>query len=108
MNRRKYPRMPISNLCTITQKDSKREFRGKMVNISANGFAFAIRDNEFAHAKGMKISVAISNFALRECSVLDGTIIRSTDNHGEYLVGCRMPEDNAAILEYVNQNYDGE
>ena len=108
MNRRKYPRMPISNLCTITQKDSKREFRGKMVNISANGFAFAIRDNEFAQAKGMKISVAISNFALRECSVLDGTIIRSTDNHGEYIVGCRMPEDNAAILEYVKQNYDGE
>ena len=56
----------------------------------------------------MKISVAISNFALRECSVLDGTIIRSTDNHGEYIVGCRMPEDNAAILEYVKQNYDGE
>ena len=108
MNRRKYPRMPITNLCTITLKDTQREYRGKMVNISANGFAFAVRDSEFADAKKRNISVAISNFALHECSTLEGTIIRSTDNDGEYIVGCRMLEDNAAILEYVKKNYNGD
>lgn len=108
LNRRKYPRMPLSNPCTITQKDTGNTYSGKMLNLSAGGFAFSIRDNTFAHSKGMQISVAIDGFALTEGNTLDGCIIRSTDNEGEYIVGCRMPIDNMAISEYINQHYREE
>lgn len=101
MNRRKYPRMPLSNLCVITFADSGRNFNGRMVNISANGFAFSSSAKEFADVKGDKISVSISDFALPKHSVLEGTIIRSTKDDGNYIVGCRMPEDDLAIRDYV-------
>lgn len=105
MNRRKYPRMPISNFCTVTLLSSNQVFNGKMINISANGFAFAIKENTFAHAKGENVAVKISDFALSDNNVLEGVIIRSSDNDGEYIVGCRMPEDSSAILNYVKENY---
>ena len=105
MNRRKYPRMPISNFCTVTLLSSNQTFTGKMVNISANGFAFAITENAFSHLKGESVTVTISGFALPEHNVLEGVIIRCSDNDGEYIVGCRMPEDSSAILNYVKENY---
>lgn len=105
MNRRKYPRMPISNDCTITLKDTNRSVNGKMVNISANGFAFAVRDAEFASQKGGIVSLSMPHFAVEEARLLEGCIIRNTNNDGEYIVGCRMPEDNIAIRDYVKKNY---
>ena len=72
-----------------------------MDNISANGFAFASTDRFFASSKGTDVSVTIENFALTAHNVLEGRIIRSTDNNGTYLVGCQMPEDNIYIMEYV-------
>lgn len=104
MNRRKYPRMPITNSCTITFQDSNQTFHGKMVNISANGFAFSVREAVFFDAVQRKISVSIADFALPQHNVLEGTIIRCTNDEGSYIVGCRMPEDNTAVLEYVEQN----
>lgn len=104
MNRRKYPRMPISNSCIITLA-SNRTFNGNMVNISANGFAFAVKSEEFAQAKGERITVSISNFALSDNNVLEGTIIRCSNNDGEYIVGCRMPEDNTAIMNYIKEHF---
>lgn len=47
VNRRKYPRMPISNKCTITVKQNGKQYNGQMINISAGGFAFSVRDNSF-------------------------------------------------------------
>lgn len=105
MNRRKYPRMPIANACTIKLEDSSSSFRGKMVNISANGFAFAVRDAEFADAKGRQVKLLLESFPLPELDTLEGCIIRSTNDEGEYIVGCRMPEDNLAVRDYVNKNY---
>lgn len=104
-NRRKYPRMPLSNQCTIKLVEENKTYRGKMVNISANGFAMAIRDNIFANSKGKNVSVDIDGFNVLEGKALDGVIIRSSDNSGMYIVGCRMPEDNALIRDYVSQNY---
>ena len=72
-----------------------------MDNISANGFAFASTDQFFANSKGTDVSVTIENFVLTAHNVLEGRIIRSTDNNGTYLVGCQMPEDNIYIMEYV-------
>lgn len=108
VNRRKYPRMPISNACRITMQDTGTVYEGKMVNISAGGFAFAVRAPEFAEARGNYVVLKIHDFELLEGSTLVGWVIRASDNNGEYIVGCRMPEDSAAIKEYVRMNYDGE
>ncbi|MBO5229095.1 MAG: methyl-accepting chemotaxis protein [Lachnospiraceae bacterium] len=104
-NRRKYPRMPIANECSIIVKATGAEYKGKMVNISANGFAFAVRDEFFANAKGNDVVVNIKYFDVLSGKPINGHIIRSSNNDGEYIVGCRMPSDNAAIKEYVSQNY---
>lgn len=104
-NRRKYPRMPISNTCTIKVKENDKSYQGKMVNISANGFAFAVRDSVFASMKDKDVIVNINQFAVLDGKPLDGCIIRSSNNEGEYVVGCRMPSDNEAIKDYVSKNY---
>ena len=104
-NRRKYPRMPLKNPCTIKVKGEETVFKGKMVNISANGFAYAIRDEYFANAKGKDVTLDVANFAVLNGKALEGCIIRSSNNEGEYIVGCRMPEDNLDIKDYVEKNY---
>lgn len=45
------------------------------------------------------------NFEVLGGKALEGAIIRSSNNNGEYIVGCRMPEDSAVIKEYVSKNY---
>lgn len=107
MNRRKYERMPVVNPCTIELEGAAQAFRGRMVNISANGFAFAVRAEEFADVKEKHVKLAVENFALPEISSLEGVIIRSTNDEGKYIIGCRMPEDNLVIRDYVNENYKG-
>ncbi len=104
-NRRKYPRMPLANTCTIKEKDTNKSYRGKMVNISANGFAFAVRDDVFAHMKEKYVTLDIDQFEVLKDQLLEGCIIRSSNNEGEYVVGCRMPEDSRIIKEYVSKNY---
>ena len=64
-NRRKYPRADVSNPCTITLKDSDTTFSGQLDNISANGFAFLIRDPFFMDHKHADVAIDIQNFALR-------------------------------------------
>ncbi len=104
-NRRKYPRMPMTNRCNIRVKGSDTTYAGKMVNISANGFAFAVREVLFSNIKGKDVVLDVSNFDVLGDKPLEGCIIRSSNNEGEYIVGCRMPEDNKKIKEYVNKNY---
>ena len=104
-NRRKYPRMPLANSCIIRTKDDEQTYYGRMVNISANGFAFVCKDSIFADAKGKKLTVDIVDFSVLGNENLEGRIIRSSNNDGEYIVGCRMPEDNDEIREYISKNY---
>ncbi len=104
-NRRKYPRMPISNRCMIRVAGEEKTFSGKMVNISANGFAVVVRDDFFSDCKGRKVVVEVSDFPVLGSKPLNGTIIRSSNNEGEYIVGCRMPEDRENIKQYVSQNF---
>ena len=104
-NRRKYPRMPLSNACTIKVKGSNEVYQGRMANISANGFAFVCRDEFFASAKGKNMLVDVRDFRILDGKPLEGCIIRSSNNDGEYVVGCRMPHDSDAIRDYVSQNY---
>lgn len=105
-NRRKYPRMDISNTCRINVAD--HSYSGRLYNISANGFAFICADKFFADAKGELLSLEIQNFDLPSHNRLDGRIIRCSENEGVYIVGCQMPDDDPAIMEYVNEKLGTE
>lgn len=108
VNRRKYPRMPLSNKCTITVKQTGKQYNGQMINLSAGGFAFSVRDKFFASAIGSDITLSIPDLPVENARQLEGHIIRSTNNENVFIVGCRMPEDNTAIEQYVRNNYQGE
>lgn len=103
-NRRKYPRMDLNNTCTIKFKNSDTEYAATMENISANGFAFLTTDKIFTQSKNAEVIITIHDFALPNHNVLEGRIIRCSDDNGLYIVGCQMPEDNFYILEYVENN----
>lgn len=104
-NRRKYPRMPIANACTIKFENDDKTYNGRMVNVSANGFAFSVCDSAFVNAKDKNIIVSVDNFDEICTNPLEGCIIRCSNNDGECTVGCRMPEDIISIKHYVNKNY---
>jgi len=107
-NRRKYPRMDLNNACTIKFKNSDTEYAATMDNISANGFAFLATDNIFTQSKNASITVTMHDFALPDHNVLEGRIIRCSDDNGLFIVGCQMPEDNFYILEYVEKNLESK
>lgn len=100
-NRRKYPRLDITNACTITLPDGTTTIQGKLDNLSANGFAFLTHDNYFATHKGVDIHIKIHNFDLPQHDELDGHVIRCSDSEGLYIVGCQMPGDDFFIRDYV-------
>ena len=104
-NRRKYPRAPLHKQCTIVLDDDEEVYLGEMANISANGFAFLIDAPIFQASKGKKVRIKVKDFDVINGKELTGTIIRSSDNNGHYMVGCRMPEDNKAIEEFVKTCY---
>lgn len=104
-NRRKYPRLPVSDSCTITVDDLDSTYNGKMVNISAGGFACNILSRDVKDIKDKHIRLSIPDFPLPEGRNLEGTIIRITMNpDGTPTIGCRMSEDIIAIRDYVNHN----
>ena len=107
-NRRKYPRMDLNNACTIKFKNSDTEYAATMDNISANGFAFLATNNIFTQSKNASVTVTIHDFALPDHNVLEGRIIRCSDDNGLFIVGCQMPEDNFYILEYVEKNLESK
>ena len=104
-NRRKYPRMPLDNKCTISVDGTDITYYGHMVNISANGFAFSVNDSSFVNMKGKNIVIEIDNFDVIKDKEIQGCIIRCSNDEGNYIVGCRMPEDSNEIKDYVNKNY---
>ena len=105
INRRKHPRMPIKNSCHIRIEESGDSFDGKMVNISAGGFALSSRNIALHDAKGQHLVVKVSGFELESARELLGCVIRVTDNDGEFIVGCRMLEERDDIKHYVKANY---
>ena len=105
LNRRKYRRMPMSNTYTARMPEMEKTFRGRMVNISAGGFAFATDEKEIERKKGSFISLKVDGFDAVEEGKIEGTIIRITKNGNMYYLGCRMHEDSKAIYDYVEKNY---
>lgn len=104
VNRRKYPRMPLKNACTLTCR-GQQSLPGQLVNISANGVGFRSKAQELSNIKGDLIKIQVHDFPVLKGVTLVGTVIRITDNDGEYHFGCRLLEDNQEILEYVKENY---
>ena len=100
-NRRKHPRLPISNSCMITVVEDNKQYVGRMVNISAGGYAFSCMGFDFETIVGKDVRVKINDFDLLGETALTGTVIRSSNDNGNYIVGCRMPEDNERVLNYV-------
>lgn len=103
-NRRKYPRLDISNPCTITILDTGATVEGTLDNLSANGFAFLVHDDFFASHKGTHLSIKIHDFDMPKHDYLEGHVIRCSNSDGLYIVGCQMPEDNFFIRDYVRQH----
>ena len=105
LNRRKYKRMPIQYSCDITSKAFDKTYEGRMVNISASGFAFATYATDIKNTKGTMVVLDVKDFPVVSGRQLTGQVIRVSDNEGQYIVGCRMLEDNMDIYEYVKRNY---
>ena len=96
--------MDLDNECTVQFKKSDKTYAATMDNISANGFAFLATDNIFSQSKDEEVTVTIGNFPLKNHNVLEGRIIRCSDDNGLYIVGCQMPEDDFYIYDYVEKN----
>ncbi len=105
VNRRKHPRMPVHHTCSVKINELDTRLEGKMINISAGGFAFASHNPVLKDAKGKNVTMNIHNFELASAATLQGCIIRVIDNDGQYIVGCRMLEEREDILKYVKKNY---
>ena len=103
-NRRKYPRMDLNNYCTIQLDGSDQTYHAQLDNLSANGFAFLATDKIFSQIKGAQLKITIEDFDLKNHNVLEGRIIRCSNDNGLFIVGCQMPEDNFYIMEYVEQH----
>ena len=107
LNRRKYKRMPMHNTYVGRMSEMENPFYGKLVNISAGGFAFATDDKSIEDKKGRFVSLSVDNFNVVDRGRLEGTIIRITKNGNMYYLGCRMHEDSKEIYDYVEKNYKG-
>jgi len=108
MNRRKFPRMPLSNSCEVVWANGSRGCIGHLVNISANGFAVAIPESETAPEEKDAVKLTVDNFAhIDPRCALEGTVIRCSTRNKQHVLGCRMAEDNHAIQKYVSENYSG-
>ncbi len=101
VNRRKHPRYSLKNPCRLQFASRDEVFEGQMVNISAGGFAVAVKKENFEYRIGDMIRLTICDFDVLKNKALIGTIIRSTDDNGSYILGCRMPEDNTEIMKFV-------
>lgn len=102
-NRRKYPRIRLEHSCTLFLDGLDRPILGKMVNISAGGFAFSSTAKELATSKNKKLRIQIESFDVLHDRELEASIIRVTDNDGTYIVGCRMFDDSPEIYRYVDE-----
>ena len=106
VNRRKYPRLPMKNACEVLIRTKEQNFKAQMVNISAGGYAFVCRDEAFANAVGERVDLKIQDFTVTGNKVLAGIVIRSTNDHGNYIVGCRMLQDNKDVAAYVEKQME--
>jgi len=105
LNRRKYRRVPINNTYTAQIDGMEKKFAGRMINISAGGFAFSTTKEDIEDKINSVIKLHVDNFTAVEDGKLEGTIIRITKNGNMYYLGCRMHEDSKEIFDYIEKNF---
>ena len=103
VKRRKQARVDMKNVCEIEIKEKNLSLKGRMVNLSAGGFAFESSSQVFADAAGECVYIRIQNFPILNGKPLAGIVIRSTPRKNGYMVGCRMLYDSKEIKAYVEK-----
>lgn len=98
INRRKYKRIPISNPCVVSNSGGK-SLNGKMVNISAGGYAVELPMTEDFVEIGKHIYLQIDNYPVLNKKKLRGTAIRISTNKDTMFVGCRSAEEHTEIYD---------
>lgn len=97
-NRRKFPRINLSNVCVITSKSGITQ-NGLMKNLSAGGLAFTAENAEIK--MGELLKVRIDNFAVQK--ELSAVAIRKTVlPNGATQYSCRMLDDDLDIAAYID------
>ena len=97
INRRKHRRIPLSNACEVSN-NTGNTVTGKMVNISAGGFAVEIPEAEGFVTNGGTVRLQIHDYPLLKDRIT-GTVIRISSNHDAFLIGCRSLEEHPEIYK---------
>lgn len=101
MKRKKNPRLDIHCPCEIIIDGSSRTYQGKMLDISANGMAFTATDPDFETAEKKMITVTIPELPIPRARTVQAYIMRCKKGSNEYILGCRLSENNLAIQQYI-------
>lgn len=101
MKRKKNPRLDIHCPCEIVIDGSPKAYRGKMLDISANGMAFTSTDPDFETAEKKMITVTIPELPIPKARTVQACIMRCKKGSNEYILGCRLSENNLAIQQYI-------
>ena len=101
MQRTKNPRLEIHCPCEISIDGNPNTYRGKMLDISANGMAFTATDPDFETAEKKMITVTIPELPIPKARTIQAHIMRCKRGSNEYILGCRLSENNLAIQQYI-------
>ena len=97
INRRKHKRIPITNACEVSNNTGKT-VNGKMVNISAGGFAVEIPKAEGFVTNGGTVRLQIKDYPMLK-ERITGTVIRISANQDVFIIGCRSLEEHPEIYK---------
>lgn len=101
MKRKKNPRLDIHCPCQVVMEGSPKSYQGKMLDISANGMAFSATDPDFESAEKKMITVTIPELPIPKARTVQAYIMRCKKGSNEYILGCRLSENNLAIQQYI-------
>lgn len=101
INRRKHQRIAINNKCTLKTMDPSVCAEGKMVNISAGGFAFTTIDEKIPEAKDGLVKVVIDNFPAFNGKEISGKIIRISEENSVFTIGCRSFSEHKEVYDFL-------
>ena len=101
MKKKKNPRLDIHCPCEVVIEGNPGTYHGKMLDISANGMAFTSTDADFETAEKKMITVTIPELPIPKARTVQACIMRCKKGNGEYILGCRLSENNLAIQQYI-------
>lgn len=103
MNRKKNKRLDLNCDCTVTIDGGSKTYRGRMLDVSANGMAFKTTEKDFEKAEKKLITVNIPDLPIASARTINATVMRCKPVGEGYIIGCRLPGDNIDIQEYIDK-----